>query len=134
MKTIHSVVFFVLVLVVVAFIFLILKENRPDEDKILLQTLDCQSDKIDSSIYNLQGNTSLVGAIITFKKIPLSEDERNLLSELGIVLDEDSLIIDHMIARIPSDSICSLVEMENISRVFIPETSLNLTNYEIKNN
>ena len=134
MKTIHSVVFFVLVLVVVAFIFLILKENRPDEDKILLQTLDCQSDKIDASVYNLQGHTSLVGAIITFNRIPLSEDERKTLTELGIVLDEDSLIIDHMIARIPSESICPLVEIENISIIFIPETSLNLTDYEIKNN
>lgn len=124
MKTIHSIVFFVLVLVVVAFIFLILDKAENKEEKILLQTLSCQSDKIDASIYNLKGTTSLIGALIAFDSVPLSEEQLLDLLSMGVVVDEGSLVIDYMYAKIPTASLCDLVSEDYVVRVFtIPEIS-----------
>ena len=97
MKTSHSIVFFVLMLIAVAFIFAFIFQEKPADQKVLLQTLDCQSDKIDSSIYNLRGDTILIGAFITFKNIPISDETRKSLTDMGVKLNEGSWIFDYVL-------------------------------------
>lgn len=121
MKTSHSFAFFVLILLAVAAVFFFLDKRSAGQQKILLQTLSCQSDKIDASIYNLQGNTSLIGAFVSFKSLPLSDDDKKAISDLGVKLKEDSQVFDYMLAEIPTDKLCDLVGYDVVTRVFIPK-------------
>ena len=120
MKTSHSIVFFVLMLIAIAFIFFFIFKAQPVEQKVLLQTLDCQSDKIDQSIYNLRGDTSVLGAFITFKSVPISEETRKQVTDLGVIIKDTTWIFDYVMAEIPTDKLCPLVENEEIIRVSIP--------------
>lgn len=120
MKTSHSIVFFVLMLIAVAFIFAFIFQEKPADQKVLLQTLDCQSDKIDPSIYNLRGDTSLIGAFITFKNIPISDETRKSLIDIGVKLNEGSWIFDYVLAEIPTENLCALVANDTVIRVFVP--------------
>lgn len=120
MKTSHSIVFFVLMLIAVAFIFAFIFQEKPADQKVLLQTLDCQSDKIDSSIYNLRGDTSLIGAFITFKNIPISDETRKSLTDMGVKLNEGSWIFDYVLAEIPTENLCQVVASDAVIRVFVP--------------
>lgn len=120
MKTSHSIVFFVVILIAIAGVFFFVNSKSASQTKVLLQTMECQSDKIDQSVYNLQGNTSLIGAFIVFKKVPISEADRQIISDLNIKLDEKSWLMDYARAEIPTDSMCGLVNMDNVKKVFIP--------------
>ena len=130
MKTSHSAVFFVLMLIAVAFIFAFIFQEKPAEQKVLLQTLDCQSDKIDASVYNLRGDTSLIGAFITFSSIPISDETRKSLTDMGVKLNEGSWIFDYVLAEIPTDNLCELVANDEVIRVFVP--TVNQGNYKDK--
>lgn len=123
MKTSHSFAFFVLILIAVAAVFFFLDRRGSDQSKVLLQTLSCQSDKIDASVYNLQGNTSLIGAFISFKTLPLPDEDKQSISDLGVRLKEDSQIFDYMLAEIPTDKLCDLVGKDIVARVFIPKVN-----------
>ncbi len=120
MKTSHSFAFFVLILIAVAAVFFFLDRRGSNQPQVLLQTLSCQSDKIDASVYNLQGNTSLIGAFVSFKALPLSDNDKKFISDLGVKLKEDSQIFDYMLAEIPTDNLCDLVNQDIVTKVFIP--------------
>ncbi|MDD5749390.1 MAG: hypothetical protein PHO91_01220 [Patescibacteria group bacterium] len=121
MKTSYSIGFFVLILVVIFFIFSFFWSDEPAEQKILLQTLKCQSDKIDPSVYNLRGDTSLIGAFISFKTVPIDESLQERLEQNNIFLKESTWIFDYVMAEIPTDSLCALVGEVAVTRVFIPD-------------
>jgi hypothetical protein len=121
MKTSYAVGFFILLLLVVGGIFLFLNKQGLNQPQILLQTLDCSSDKIDRSILDLDGRTILIGAMISFKKVPLDDNLKNKLTAWQIKLDEKSWIFDYVIAKIPTQNLCSLVQEEQVSNVFIPQ-------------
>ena len=124
MKSSYSIAFFILIFIAIFLIFSFIWKDKPAEQKILLQTLKCQSDKLDSSIYNLRGDTTLIGAYINFKSFPLDDALRQKLDNWGVTLRENTQIFDidgFIQAEIPTDSLCSLVAEEAITRIFIPE-------------
>ena len=121
MKTSHSIAFFVVLLVVVLGAVFLYEQKTADQPKVLLQTLECHSDKIDTSVADLDSDTSLIGAIITFKSVPIDEATRAKLDELKIVLDETSWIFDYVVAKIPTDSLCELTTQEQVTKIFIPK-------------
>ncbi|MBT6691429.1 hypothetical protein HOB10_03815 [Candidatus Parcubacteria bacterium] len=121
MKTSYSIAFFIVLLIVVSGLVVFYEKEDEGKSKVLLQTLECHSDKIDSSVSDLDSDTSLIGAMISFKAVPIDEDTKNKLTELQIVLDEHSWIFDYVVAKIPTDSLCELTSQEQVTRVFIPE-------------
>lgn len=121
MKTSYAVGFFIMLFLVVSGLVLFLSKKDVAQPKILLQTLGCSSDKIDKSILDLDGRTSLIGAMISFQKIPPSDGLKNKLNSLRIKLDEGSWIFDYVVAQIPTDSLCSLVQENEVRSVFIPK-------------
>jgi len=121
MKISQSASYFLIILVSLAVLSIFLSDRSNRQDKILLQTLACQSDKIDDSILNLNAKTTLIGAFISFKKVPISQTEKEQLYQEGILLDEKSWIFDYVQAQIPTNSLCALVQEPNVSRVFIPD-------------
>lgn len=125
MKTSHSLVFFVIMLLVVAAVFFLFNQKKDQAPQILLQTMDCQSDKVDSSVYQLAGNTSLIGAYITFSKTSLSDADKAKLYDLGVAVDYNTFIFDYAYAEIPSDSLCGLVAEDLVVKIFIPEENTN---------
>lgn len=121
MKISHSIVFFVIILVIIAGLFFLNNKKSASQEKILLQTMECQSDKIDQSVYNLQGNTSLIGAFVSFKQVPLSQADQQAIADLGIKLDETSWLMDYVRAEIPTNSLCQLTQLDSVKKVFIPQ-------------
>lgn len=121
MKISHSASYFLLILVSIALVLLFFNNKSKTTDKILLQTLDCQSDKLDRSILDLNAKTSMIGAYISFKTLPLTEAERAKLNKYKIIIDEKSWIFDYAQAQIPTQSLCPLIQEANVQRVFIPQ-------------
>ena len=120
MKTSYSVVFFVLLLLITAGVVLFLSKKDADKPKTLLQTLNCYSEKIDKSVLDLDSHTSLIGAMISFDKLPLDDELKNKLNSWGIELNNGSAIFEYVLAEIPTSNLCSLVEEEQVKSVFIP--------------
>ena len=119
MKKEYITIFLVIIAIVLGIIFYL--TNKPVENKNTLQyTAGCGSDKIDASVYSLKGNTSLIGAFISFDKVPISENTRVELDRLDVYLDENSWIFDYVLAQIPTESLCDLAEYDFIKGVFIP--------------
>ena len=119
MKKDHITVFLVIIAIVLGIIFYFTNEEPVDEN-ILQYTVGCESDKIDASVYALKGNTSLIGAFITFDQVPISDDVRAELTNLGVLLREDSWIFDYVLAQIPTESLCHLADYDFVTGVFIP--------------
>ena len=128
MKTSHSIVFFVIILVAVAGVFLFLEHQSKQVPNIVQYQVACATEKIDQSIYELDGNTSLIGAFIRFSEIPLSEESKTKLTDLNIKLDEQTWIFDYVVAQIPTNKLCDLADLDFVSRIFLPETAANLNN------
>jgi hypothetical protein len=117
----HIVVFLVIIALVLGVIFYF---NNPSEEQqnTLEYTAGCSSDKVDVSVYSLKGDTSLIGAFVSFKKIPISPEIEAELIKLGVALEEDSWIFDYALARIPTSSLCVLAEYDFVKSIFIPQT------------
>jgi len=119
MKKEYISIFLVVIAIVLGIIFYY--TNQVSENKNVLQyTAGCQSDKIDASIYSLRGDTSLIGAFISFKEVPISENTRAALDKLGVKMLEDTWIFDYVLAEIPTDTLCDLAEYDFVTSVFIP--------------
>jgi len=95
--------------------------KAPVEQNTLAYAAGCSSDKIDASIYSLSSNTSLIGAFISFDKVPISDDVKNELASLGVYLRDDSWIFDYALAEIPTGSLCALADYDFVTSVFIPQ-------------
>jgi len=121
MKTSYSIAFFVILLLVVFGVVFFYEQKTTKQPKVLYQTLECNSDKIDTSVADLDSDTSLIGAMITFKTVPLSQATKDKLDQLQVVLDDQSWIFDYVVARIPTDSLCELTAQDEVVKVFIPE-------------
>jgi hypothetical protein len=121
MKTSYTVVFLLLLFLIIGGVVLFFSQQQAGQPSILLQTLACSSDKIDKSILDLDSQTSLIGAMISFKKVPLESNLQQKLTDLKIELDEKSWIFDYVIAKIPTNSLCFLVQEEQVKSVFIPQ-------------
>lgn len=121
MKISQSASYFLLILISMALVLTWVNKKDNQSDKILLQTLACQSDKIDRSILNLNAKTSLIGAYISFDKVPISEADRNQLNKYKVVIDEKSWFLNYAQAQIPTNNLCALVQEENILRIYIPQ-------------
>lgn len=119
MKRNHSIVFFVIIFVVIAAIFLFEKLSG-GQDGPLAKAVGCESTKIDQTVYDLQENTSLIGAFVVFDRVPISEDDKQALADIKVRIDENSWLIDYARAEIPTDSLCALAELENVKKIFIP--------------
>ena len=119
MKNEHITIFLVIIAIVFGIVYYF--NAKPVEDKdVLKYTTGCDSEKIDDSIYKLKGTTSLIGAFISFDKVPIEEATKDELDKLGIQIDEDSQILDYMYATIPTEALCDLAEYDFVKRVFIP--------------
>jgi hypothetical protein len=119
MKKDYIAIFLIIIAIVLGIIFYFTNEDPADEN-ILQYTVGCESDKIDASVYSLKGNTSLIGAFITFNEVPISDDVRTELTNLGVLLREDSWIFDYVLAQIPTESLCHLADYDFVTNVFIP--------------
>jgi len=112
-------IFLLVIAVVLGFIFYS-TNKQPVEQNTLEYTAGCASDKIDASIYSLKGNTSLIGAFISFKEVPISEEVETALNKLGITIRNDSWIFDYGLAEIPTEALCDLADFDFVTGVFIP--------------
>lgn len=107
-----------IVLALLAFLFWY-KEAKKDKDT-LYYTVGCQSDKIDPSVYSLKGNTSLIGALVSFKSLPLTEDQLSEFEARGIYLDQNSIVFDYGYVQLPTDTLCDLASFDFITSIFLP--------------
>ncbi|MFA6307939.1 MAG: hypothetical protein WCS88_04200 [Patescibacteria group bacterium] len=122
MKKEYISIFLLIIAILLGIIFYF--NSRPVENKNILQyTVGCASDKIDASVYSLEGNTSRIGALISFNDVPISEETRAELTKLGVILSEDSWIFDYALAEIPTESLCALADYDFVQSVFIPKTN-----------
>ncbi|PIR07208.1 MAG: hypothetical protein COV55_00500 [Candidatus Komeilibacteria bacterium CG11_big_fil_rev_8_21_14_0_20_36_20] len=120
MKTSYSFIFFILIFLIVAAIFLILNKETAGQEKTLRQTLGCYFGPIADSVLDLRADTTLVGAFISFREVPLPDETRKELDDLNIVLDERTWIFDYVLGEIPIDSLCPLAEDKSVKSIFIP--------------
>ncbi|MBT4210066.1 MAG: hypothetical protein HOE19_04105 [Candidatus Komeilibacteria bacterium] len=120
MKKEYIMIILLVIAVVLGFIFYSTNE-QPVEENILQYTAGCASDKIDASVYSLRGDTSLIGAFISFKEVPISEEVTTELNKLGVSMRKDSWIFDHGLAQIPTDVLCELAEHDFVTSIFIPK-------------
>ena len=112
-----------MIAIVLGIIFYFSNKEPLLDENVLKYTVGCDSDKIDASVYSLRGDTSLIGAFITFDQVPISEDVRTELTRLGVSLREDSWIFDYVLAQIPTESLCHLADYDFVANVFIPTES-----------
>ncbi len=120
MKKDHIAIFLLVIAIVLGFIFYF-TNKKPIKQNTLQYTAGCASDKIDASVYSLRGDTSLIGAFISFKEVPLTEEVELELSKLGVTIRKDSWIFDYGLAQIPTKSLCQLADYDFVKAVFIPK-------------
>ena len=118
MKTSNAIVLFILVFILIFGLFLLLKNTNPSVPATLGQGLDCTSLKLDQSILELDNDTDLLRAFISFNNLPLSTEIEQRLADLNVLMDENSLIFDNIWAIIPVESLCPLVAEEEIKSIF----------------
>lgn len=130
MKTSYSIAFLALVLLVVSGFFLWLK-NTGEHKPTLRRVINCRSSIIDDSVLSLDADTTLFSALVTFDKMPLSQEIRDKLLLLNVALEEGSQIFEidsNIIAYIPTVSLCELSKIKGISSIFVPPTNNTSTN------
>jgi hypothetical protein len=88
--------------------------------KSLGNTLECEVNKISSSILELDRDTENIKAFISFNKVPLEDDFKIILDGLNINIDNNTWLFDYVLSNIPKDSLCSLVDLDNVKSIFIP--------------
>ena|SRR3989344_2464166 len=123
MKISHSLAFLVLILLLVAGLFFWLENSDFGRQPTLRRVVDCRNEAIDDSVLELDADTTLIGAFITFERTPLDQLTKDKLAALDVVLDEDSQIFEttsHVLAQIPTVSLCELSKIEGVKSVFIP--------------
>lgn len=121
MKIGHSLTFLAIVMLVASGFFFFFRQYEAAENRILLQALDCQSAKLDESITSLPANTKTLGALVAFDRTPIGDDLRQKLNDLDIEIDENNWILDYGRLEIPVDSLCELIKIEAITKIFIPK-------------
>lgn len=124
MKKEYIAVFLVVVAIILGIIFYF-NGFKSENKNVLKYTAGCSSEKIDASVYSLRGDTSLIGAFVSFDQVPPSSEVRAKLAELGVSLREDTWIFDYAIAQIPTDSLCVLAEQDFVRGIFIPRDNNN---------
>lgn len=120
MKTIYSVVFFVLILALGALIFFFMKKDNAGQIQTLRQTAGCLDETIADSVLDLRSDTTLIGAFVSFRHLPLDDATKSQLADWGVTVDENTLTFDYMLAKIPTESLCDLAKHENVKLIFIP--------------
>lgn len=125
MKTSHSIVFFVIILVLGFSVFFFVDHKESNKPDTVKYRVACDNDKIDSSIYELSGNTSRIGALMKTTYLPLSDEDKTKLAELGVYLDEGSSIFDYVRVEIPTHQLCDLADLDFVVSIFNPETTKN---------
>lgn len=120
MKKEHITIFLVIIAIILGAI-LIFSSNDYKNTNTLQYTVGCQSNKIDSSVYRLEGDTSLIGAFIVFKEVPISQEVQAELDNLNISIIDGSWIFDYALFKIPTESLCILAEKDFVQGVFVPE-------------
>ncbi len=118
MKTVNTIIFLILIFFIISLIFNFLKKGDFFKDQNIGQALSCYSDKIDKTIIELPAELKEVEAFISFNSIPLASDLESSLKELNIVLDKKSIIFDYIWSKIPINSLCALIELEEVKSVF----------------
>ena len=120
MKKEYITVFLIIIAIVLGIIFYFTNNKLEKPNNSLQYTVGCSSAKIDASVYSLRGDTSLIGAFITFNEIPITDATKAELTKLGVVLLEDTWTFDYALAEIPTDSLCTLADYDFVKYVFIP--------------
>ncbi|MFA6466321.1 MAG: hypothetical protein WCV71_00475 [Patescibacteria group bacterium] len=120
-KNDYIVSFLLIIAIVFSIIFYFNARPLVKDKNVLQYTAGCSSDKIDASIYSLRGDTSLIGAFISFDKVPIDDTIRAELTKLGVFLREDSWIFDYVLAEIPTEALCNLADYDFVTGVFIPQ-------------
>lgn len=127
MKFGHSFIFLAVVLLVASGFFFFFRQHEAAENRILLQSLDCHSDKIDQSITALDANTKVVGALVAFDSTPISSELRKQIEDMDIKIDDANWILDYGRLEIPTKSLCQLVKLTQVTRIFIPSQQYGIT-------
>lgn len=123
MKISHSLAFLVLVLLLVAGLFFWLENSGLGSKPTLRRVVDCRSQVLDDSVLDLDADTTLVGAFISFEQMPLDQLTKDKLAALAVEIDESSRIFDsspYVLARIPTASLCQLSQIAGVKSIFIP--------------
>mgnify|MGYP006863480860 FL=1 len=124
MKTTYSIAFFVLILVAVVGFFLILEKEGLVPDRTLGQTLPCHLDKISDNVLALDADTSLMRVMVSLKTLPMNDQIEARMNELGIYIYKDKQLFNYVVVDVPTESLCDLVQEEQITKVFMPEAPL----------
>ncbi len=127
MKIGHSITFLAVVMLVASGFFFFFKHYEAAENRILLQSLGCTSEKIDKSITALAADTKTVGALVAFDRTPISDDVRKQIDDLNIEIDEANWVLDYGHLEIPTKSLCALVKLPQVTRIFIPSQQYGIT-------
>ncbi len=127
MKIGHSITFLAVVLLVASGFFFFFRHYEASENRVLLQSLDCNSEKIDKSITDLTADTKTVGALVAFDRTPINDELRKKIEDLDIKIDETNWILDYGRLEIPTASLCELVKLPQITRIFIPNQQYGIT-------
>ncbi len=127
MKIGHSITFLAVVMLVASGFFFFFRHYEASENRVLLQSLDCNSEKIDKSITDLAADTKTVGALVAFDRTPINDELRKKMEDLDIKIDEANWILDYGRLEIPTASLCELVKLSQITRIFIPNQEYGIT-------
>lgn len=121
----HILAFFLIVILLVMVSYTnhkekIRKDNLPPT---LAYHIGCQSAKIDQAVLDLHKNTSLIGAYIEFDKLPYDKETEKFIEENNIYIYEGSQLFEispKLIARIPTESLCDLVNLKSVQYISMP--------------
>jgi hypothetical protein len=127
MKFGHSIIFFLVVMVVAYGFFFFFSRHQASAKRILLQSLDCHSEKIDASITSLDSDTKTIGALVAFQRTPIDEVLRKKIEDLDIKIDDTNWILDYGRLEIPTKSVCQLVQFPEVTKIFIPSQQYAIT-------
>jgi hypothetical protein len=127
MKIGHSITFLAVVLLVASGFFFFFRHYEAAENRILLQSLDCNSEKIDKSITDLASETKTVDALVAFDRTPINDELRKKIEDMDIKIDDTNWILDYGRLEIPTASLCELVKLSQITKIFIPNQQYGIT-------
>lgn len=98
--------------------------RKKDLPSTLGYHIECQSDKIDQTVLKLHKDTTLIGAYVQLDDLSFDEDSQRIIDEGNIFIDEGSRLFEiapKVYARIPVDSLCDFVSLDDVKYISIPE-------------
>ena len=126
MKTSNTIWLFILIFILVISFFLFLNKSASQDEAVstlrsLASCVDCYSDKITDSIWDLPHDTVLINGFISLKTWPLSTELEQKLMDWGVTLDKDSVVFENVWTSIPVGHLYDIAGLEQVTSIFTLE-------------